>query len=180
MTRTPPTMSELKERALKALEQGRNDMKDESFIPTIHCGDAMDGEGDMLVACAGDVMNSEAAKEALAQKVKAEIEKHGYTYAIFVSDTRRLQITGDKAKAGLAMTFMRRGVPLAMIAKAGLGTLEEALMVTIGGLGCGTSMVSQTYTRANGIEDGPITSFDEPRFSESEGETQMTGRFCFF
>lgn len=177
MTRTPPTMPELKDRALKFLELGRNGLKDESFMPVIHCGDAMDGEKDMLITIGGDTMNSEAAKEALASRVKAEIGKHGYTYALFMSDTRRLLIDGKGNNGKLAMSLMRKGMPLTMIAKAGFGTIEEALMVTVGGLGCGTTMISQTYSRANGIEDGPVTAFNEPQFQE-DGITE--GRFCFF
>lgn len=174
MTRTPPTMEQLKAHAHKVLEESRRQLQAGKFVPVIGLDDALDGTENCLIVIHPETFSSKAAKNDLARRVRGMIAKHGYSIALSVGDCYAMEHTSEKEEA--AVIALSRSYSLKEIHECfGLGKLIEMLMADVQTVDPSQSfMLRQVYTRN---PDRSIAKFEEPEYLDN---FVAGGRFQFF
>ena len=172
MTRTPPTLTELKDTARELLGAAKDSLeRARTLIPTIILGDAMDGAAPAIILVEGKTMEDPVAKENLAEQVRKKIDEHGYMYSIMIADTFRMDIDkGRYREADIMQRMFNMGAQ--DLAKAGFGQLLEQAMVTVQTV-TSTTILTMTYSRNEGgqpvsfepIEERDVTIGHESRFN---------------
>ncbi len=174
MTRTPPTIEDLKKLGMSLLDSAKEQLKDgKSFVPTIILGDAADGTGGTVVGIVGDLLNSNEAKDGIVRKVRELIEEHGYMHSVSLLDTYVLGVHRDDRDAALAMRVLQgMGLSLKEISALGFGKLEERAVSIVEAVGKSV-MLSFTYERD---PEGNVVKFGEV----DDEAAPLSGRFKFF
>ncbi len=176
MTRTPPTIEELRGLGLRLLDSAKQQLTDtKNLVPTIILGDPMDGGGDLVVGVFGNLMNSDEAKNALVKKVRGLIAEHGYMHSVSLLDTYILNIepADERKRRALHVLHGLMGLSLKEISEAGLGKLEERAMVVVEAVGK-SMMLWFSYERD---DQGSVVKVGEVH---EDARGLGGGRFKFF
>lgn len=145
MTRTPPTLDQLREKGHKLLAGARQQLLETNqVLPVVVLGDSFDGMPDMIIAVRGDFDNS--AKNHFADLIKAKIDEHGFSYSVFMSDTWFIELS-DSSQFKTVSRLQEQGIGLQQIAAMGLGTLKEQVTLCIEAVDKEDITMGQSYTR---------------------------------
>lgn len=175
MTRTPPTIEDLKSIGRSLLEQSRMDIeRDGQTMPRIILGDAVDGSDTQYIMIDPAIMNPNGdSKDKLAAMVREKIAKHGFMHAVFLSDSWVIKLDTDDDKRAWALADrLLRGYSYEQIHKAtDIGELREQVFVTVQTVIGSIGMALQYWRDADGVLS----------FGEIADMGEMTkGRFLFF
>lgn len=174
MTRTPPTIDELRSLGLRLLDSAKEQLrKTKNLTPVIILGDAADGSADMLIGIEGATMNSVTAKDALSAKVRSLIADRGYMHSVMLSDIWGLRCKDESDLRKMRLLHGVMGLSLAEISKSGIGELTESACVWVETVGR-TMMLKVDYRRD---DEGNVVAFGK---LDESSPGLLNGRFKFF